>query len=137
MKNQIKEDIGIDLKIFDKDAEIAKFKNIRPAGWSIAVRLYTSPGQTAGGIIIPSSSTDEEKYRNFVGLVVAMADGAYQDEVRYKNTGPWCKVGDWVYFPRHAGYQISFRGMPVYILNDDVISGVLEDPINDIPNMSK
>ena len=136
MKNQVKEDIGIDLKTFDKDVEIAKFKNIRPTGWSIAVRLYTQP-QKVGSLYMPDSYNDEQKYRNFVGLVVAMADGAYKDEVRYKNTGPWCKVGDWVYFPRHAGYQISFRGMPVYILNDDVISGVLEDPINDITNMTK
>lgn len=136
MKNQTNEDTGIDLENFDKEAEIAKFKNIRPTGWSLAVRLYTKP-QKVGNLYVPDGYHEEQKYKNFVGLVVAAADGVYKDEVRYKDTGPWCKVGDWVYFPRHAGYQISFRGMPVYILNDDVISGILTDPINDIPNISK
>ena len=33
MKNQVKLDEGIDLESFDKEAEIAKFKNVKLVGW--------------------------------------------------------------------------------------------------------
>ena len=136
MKSVNNEDQGIDLANFDKAAEIAKFANIKPTGWSLVVRLYTST-KKIGSLYIPDKAHDEQRYRNFVGLVVGMSPAAYKDKERYKDTGQWCKVGDWVYFPRHSGYQISYKDMPVYILNDDVISGVLLNPEEDIPNMSK
>lgn len=136
MKNQVKLDEGIDLESFDKEAEIAKFKNVKLAGWSIMVRLYTQP-KKIGNLYMPDSVHQEQQYKNFVGLVVSMSDAAYKDDARYKDTGPYCKIGDWVFFPRHSGYKMNYHGMPVFVLNEDVISGVLKDPINDIPYISK
>ena len=135
-KIEIKHDQGIDLNNFNTEEEVAKFKNLRLAGWSIAVRLYTQPSKV-GSLFVPDSVRNEEQYRNFVGLVVGVSKAAYQDKVRYEQTGPYCKIGDWVFFPRHSGYKIKYHGMPLFILNEDVISGVLEDPINDIPHISK
>lgn len=121
-------DDGIDLATFDKDAEIAKFDKMEPQGWTVIVRLYTVSKKTTGGIIIPDTAHDDQQYRNCVGLVVKKAKGAYVDD-RYASTGPWCEVGDWVIFPRHAGYKIQYNGLPVFVLKEDAIDVVVEDPL--------
>jgi len=123
----IKDEVGIDLENFSKEAEIEKFKDIKMQGWSILVRLYITPQQTKKGIILPGQFQDDEKYRNCVGLVVKKSTGAYLD-ARYNDTGPWCKVGDWVVFPRHAGYRILYKNLPVFVLKEDAIDAVVEDP---------
>ena len=134
MKN--KQDEGIDLETFNVEQEILKFKNLKLSGWNIAVRLYTAP-QKLGNLYIPDSIRSEDQYKNCVGFVVGMSKGAYQDEHRYKYTGAYCKLGDCVLFPMHSGFKISYYGAPLFILNEDVISAVLADPINDIPQISK
>ena len=61
------------------------------------------------------------------GMVVQMGEDAYQG-TRFENTGPWCKVGDWVSLPRHEGVQFDYRGKPMFYINDDKIVNVIEDP---------
>ncbi len=113
-------DYGIDLVNFDADAEIAKFEDLPPVGWSLMLRLYTEPEMTAGGLILPPKVRDEAVCNNFIGLVVGMSKDAYTD-IRYEKTGPWCKIGDWVIFPRHSGYRIFVGDIPLWILKEDAI----------------
>ena len=135
MKNQIKEDQGIDFDNFSLKEEVEKFKGIEPQGWTVLVRLYTKPKKTKGGLVLPDTVHSEQQYRNCVGLVVKVSKAAYMD-VRYEDTGPWCKVGDWVVFPRHAGYKILYKQMPLFVLKEDAIDLVISN-IDDIPEISK
>lgn len=121
------QDEGIDLTNFNKEIEIAKFKHIKPQGWTVIVRLYTEPTMV-NGIIRTSSTHDEQQYHNCVGLVVSKSFAAYQDNNRYGQTGSWCEVGDWVLFPRHAGYKILSDGIPLFVLKEDAIDAIIEDP---------
>jgi len=127
MKSELKEDSGIDLQNFTPEEEIAKFKGIKPQGWTVLVRLYTKPKKTTNGLYIPDTVHDEQQYKNCTGLVVAKSKAAYQDP-RYKETGHWCEVGDWVIFPRHAGYKIQYNGIPVFVLPEDAINVVTDFP---------
>jgi hypothetical protein len=121
-------DPGIDLDTFDKEAEIAKFKNvIKPVGWHMHVRLYTEP-KIVKNVILPDVVRDEGLYKNCVGLVLQLGKGCFEDE-RYRKTGPWCEVGDWIVFPRHAGFRIFVLGIPIWVLPEDgLTSQVLSDP---------
>lgn len=121
-----KEDLGIDLQNFSKEEEISKFEDVEPQGWTILVRLYTEP-KVKNGLYIPDIVHDEQQYKNCVGLVVRKSKAAYLDD-RYNQTGEWCKVGDWVGFPRHAGYKIHYEGLPVFVLKEDAIDFVIGDP---------
>jgi len=121
-----KEDLGIDLQNFFPDEEIAKFKDVEPQGWTILVRLYTEP-KVKNGLYMPDIVHDEQQYRSCVGLVVRKSKAAYLDD-RYDKTGQWCDVGDWVVFPRHAGYKIHYEGMPIFVLKEDAIDLVIKDP---------
>jgi len=120
------EDLGIDINNFSIEEEIKKFQNIKPQGWTVVVRLYTEP-KIVNGIFRPDVVHDEQQYRSCVGLVVAKSKAAYLDP-RYDQTGEWCKVGDWVVFPRHAGYKINCHKLPIFVLKEDAIDLIIDDP---------
>lgn len=120
-------DEGIDLTNFSIEEEIAKFKGIKPQGWTVVVRLYIEP-QQVNGIYIPDTSHEDQRFQSCAGFVVGISPAAYKDSERYGQTGPWCQLGDWVIFPRHAGYIIYYEGIPLYILKEDAIDGVIDDP---------
>ena len=69
----------------------------------------------------------DNKLINFTGLVVKLSTGAYKDD-RYKLTGPYCKVGDWVMFPRAHGTTYSYNGLTTITLNEDAVLKVIDDP---------
>lgn len=121
-----KNDKGINIETFDPNLEIAQFKGIRPVGWALMIRLYGDPVEK-NGITIPKTAHDEQQYKSCVGLVVDMSPAAYKDE-RYKETGPWCKIGDWVIFPRHGGSKVYCDGLPCFFLKEDAIDGIADDP---------
>lgn len=120
------EDLGIDLDNFDKEAEIAKFGDVPMPLWNILIRLYTTP-KKVGALILPDTMHDNQKYHVCTGLVVKIAPGAYKD-ARYKDTGPACKVGDWVVIARHSGLRLEYEGMPIFIVKEDAIEMPTDDP---------
>jgi hypothetical protein len=126
-ENEQYEDPGINLATFDWEAEIAKLKDVIDVrGWNLLVRLYTEP-KVVKSVMRPPSVREEDLYTNCVGLVVQKAPGAYKD-IRYRETGPWCEVGEWVVFPRHAGYRIFVKGLPVWLLKEDAIDAAVKNP---------
>ncbi len=121
------DEVAIDLDNFDKWDEIAKFEDIKAVGWSIIVRLYVEKSNHKSNLYVPSSVIDNQKYINCTGLVVKVAKNVYMDK-RYDQTGVWCDIGDWVVFPRHGGYRIVYKGMPVFILKEDAIDAIVTNP---------
>ena len=76
---------------------------------------------------LPTVATRDDKYKSCTGVVLAVSPDAYSDEKWFKS-GPECKVGDIVVFPRHAGIQVNYRKIPVHYMPSDAISGILIDP---------
>ena len=102
-----------------------------PAGFFVAVRLWIPPEakELEGGkkLFFADAHRDERKYTSAVGLVCALGPDCYKGD-RFKETGPWCNVGDWVMFNRYEGNALSYRGVPMVLLPDDRILAVVADP---------
>lgn len=120
-------DEGIDINTFDKEAEIAKFEDCEAPLWQIVVRLYTSPEKTKGGLYLTAKTREDEQFKTIVGLVVKISPGSYKDS-RYKDTGPACKVGDWVVIARHSGLRMKYNGLPIFCTKEDGIELIVKDP---------
>jgi co-chaperonin GroES (HSP10) len=105
--------------------------DMNPAGYYLALRLWVPPEKiiTSNGVelFMPDTFRDERKYTSAVALVCAIGADAYSGD-RFEKTGPWCKVGDWVIFPRYEGNAMSYRGVPMVLLPDDRILAVISDP---------
>lgn len=124
----------IAVKIFLADEKIITKKNSVGNDIQIAVpegyrdekeKVYVN--KVDGTIVLPEHVVEERKFRNCSGLVLSLGPLAYKGK-KFEGSGPWCKVGDWVMFPRNEGHQINYRGIPMQIIPDDRVMMVVEDP---------
>ena len=100
------------VKIFVRPEEISTFK--------------TAEGKTVS-IVLPEMFLANDPYTNFTALVIHVAQDCYTDE-EYKETGPYCKVGDWIIIPRNVGTQQNYRGVTVQVIPEHAVYCVVEDP---------
>src|SRR5579859_5957784 len=114
----------IAVKIFLADEKIITKKNSVGKDIQIAVPDGYNPetekvyvNKSDGTIVLPEHVVEERKFRNCSGLILAMGPLAYKGK-KFEGSGPWCKVGDWVMFPRNEGHQINYRGIPMQIIPD-------------------
>lgn len=123
------------------------------AGWHMCVWVYEEKfARTADGkkttLLLGSNAQENEKYRNCAGLVVAQGPECFLGK-RFKENffirllrniklfdkwlgpcmkKPWCRVGDWIMFPRHEGQMCNYRGLPMMMLPDIKMYTPIERP---------
>ena len=118
------DEIGIDIDNFNMAEELKNFDDCKVKPVEILIRLYIQPKKTKGGIILDNT---KDTFHEIVGYVAKIGDCAFEGE-RYKNWGRWYKVGDWVVFPRHAGFRFTYKKLPVFSIIDDAPNMVVPDP---------
>ena len=89
-----------------------------------------------------------DKWRNCVGRVVLQGNDCYIGErfpfkenwlrtlirpffnrwMSPARQQPWCKVGDWVMFPRAEGTPVTFKGRPLVLIPDDRALMIVQNP---------
>jgi co-chaperonin GroES (HSP10) len=110
----------------------------KPAGYHMLIKLYIRPEElkkikredgTEATIYLGDAQRMEDQYRTCVALVIAQGPECYQEtETKKFPQGPWCRVGDWVVFPRHEGTRFVYKGVPMFFIPDDRIFGTVFDP---------
>lgn len=121
-KQFIEEELGFEsIKAFSKKIVVKVF--VRPE----EISTFTTDSGKEVSIVMPEMYLANDKYTNFTALVLDIAKDCYTDE-EYEETGPWCKVGDWVVIPRNVGTQQDYRGVTVQVIPENAIYCVVEDP---------
>lgn len=95
---------------------------IHPVEFKVLVRPKKVEEKTVGGIIIPESAKEKEKYATVEGVLVAIGTIAF--------TSPdWLdkpKVGDTVLYDKYSGARVKGKDEEEYILlNDKEIGAVI------------
>lgn len=108
-------------------------KNVgRPFGYRVVVMPVRPVEKTVGGIIIPPSAKEADEYLNYVGAIVAIGPGAFQ-QPKWKVLGmsgdDFPKVGDYVVFAPHSPMKINFEGNKMIVINDDEILMQIDSPV--------
>jgi co-chaperonin GroES (HSP10) len=108
----------------NKGSEIDKKLSYKdPVTGEVKKSLLEAPDDLAKNI------ADEDKWTECVGLVIYLGDEAYKTgKFADGKSKPWCKLGDWVVFPRHEGTLISYRDKPVMLIPDDRVIARIPDP---------
>lgn len=129
------DDSGIDFENYDLDELVNEtYKESHPVGYQVVVRIYKPKIviKTSGGLFLPEETigkaNQDHKFTNFVGLVVKIAPGCYKDTERYKFTGPYCQVGDWVMFPRASAHTYAHKGLTSATIWEDRLVQRVDDP---------
>jgi len=110
-------------------------------GYLIGIKVYIRPEDiktitrddgTTAKLYRPGGKFDLDRFTSGVGLVVGVGPQAYRGKDQFGNDrfpeGPWCKVGDWVVFPRYESTQISWRDIPLVTVADEKVCMVVADP---------
>src|SRR3990167_63339 len=104
---------------------------VRPAGPKIFIRPEKleevdpifKRAKAAGIEIEHSSEVKRERFAVVKAVVMAIGSVAWHD---YPGKEPWCKVGDVIYFAKHAGFIPT--DFPDYrLIYDDDVLGVVEE----------
>lgn len=127
-----------------------KHTTLRPVGHHLVIEPITLPEKSKGGIIIQHAGTDWDKLSKAsrqLGTVLAIGNQCWKAhavglldlvEARDPALEPWCKVGDLIFYSRHAGKfmfdPIMRKETPIdgqsdlkelYVINDDDVIAVL------------
>ena len=94
----------------------------------VLLATYLRPTQTKGGLHLPSSHVDEDKYQSKVGLVLAVGPQAFDDPEGKWFQGVEVKVGDWVVFRPADGWQVTVNKQPCRMLTDVGVRARLSHP---------
>jgi len=114
-------------------AEIGEdLKKFRVFGEIVMVASYIAPRKTAGGIILPDNSLDEDRWQGKVGLIVKMGPMAFKYRGQFKwewdEAGP-PKIGDYVCFNSADGFdEVGIRGHSLRWIPDQLLKQDLHDP---------
>ena len=92
------------------------FENFQPLGNRILVKLTAKEQKTASGLYIP----DNIEKNNLIGSILSIGEGKYSQA---GNLIPMhVKVGDTVYFYKHAGSVIDSYHV---VLSEDEVLGII------------
>lgn len=97
-------------QIFDNAGDLDDFEIFNT---SVLVGVYLRDGdgkkeaKTRGGLIVPDSVTNEDKYQSKMGVILGMGPDAFNDP-----TGRWFinsefAIGDWVVFRPSDGWNLT------------------------------
>jgi len=96
----------------------------------ILVGIYLRPDdhKTAGGILLPQKTLDEDRWQGKVGLVLKKGPLAFVDDGSTNFEGQSVSDGDWVIYRVSDGFPIDVNGTHCRLLEDVHIKGRVPDP---------
>ncbi len=96
---------------------------IRPLDLRVLVSVVEMDERTAGGVLIPETVRDKEKYASTRATVLAIGKNAFKD---WSDEEP-PKVGDVITMAKYAGVNIKGEdGKEYRMVNDGDITGVVQ-----------
>lgn len=117
----------------DPKAEIIKL--LGPAldqfsvlGDRVLVATYIRAEKTKGGIIMPGSQRDEDRYQGKVGLILKQGPTAFKYDGAYPYEGDVPSVGQWAVYRTSDTWEFFLNNVSCRLLPSDMIRAVIDDP---------
>jgi len=95
-------------------------------GYRILIRAPETPQKSRGGVWRTDQSVDAARYRENIGLVLAVGPKAFQGKGFEEEVEPRCKPGDWVYYSSYEKEQYTINGFLCFFINDDRVHYTLK-----------
>ena len=99
---------------------MSKDIKIKPLGKKVLVKPDKLEEKTAGGLVLPPSSTEGEKPET--GVIIKLGEGTIKGKKITFNV----KVGDRVYFKKYSPEEIEIEGVKYFILDTDDVLAVIK-----------
>ena len=116
-----------DMWITDEEEEVTPDVLPELPGFHVLVRPVSVKEKTKGGILLPNSTKEDMSYLTTIGKVIKVGELAYNDTDKFSK-GPWCTLGDYVCYAKHAGQKIQYKNVKMLLLYDDQVIMKVQDP---------
>lgn len=107
---------------------IGNLDGYRVLASNVLVATYIKPARTAGGIIIPDSGTDEDRWQGKVGLVLKLGHTAFKYDGMAAYEGPIPEVGEFVMFHTSDSRELGINGTSCRFVDSSLIRMIVPDP---------
>lgn len=101
-----------------------------PLGTTVLCATYVQPARTAGGILLPDKSVDEDRWQGKLNLVLKLGEQAFRYADHYQQVpyqGPRPKVGEYVLFHPQDGRELFIRNTSCRIVDSALIRMIVRD----------
>lgn len=111
------------------------FEPPRVCGIRIVVALYApkelsefvDENGVKKAIALSTESAVLESHLSVSGRVIGIGSDAYVGDC-FSNSGPYCKIGDYIAFDGKEGTRLKYRGTSIRIIEDHKCLMPIEDP---------
>jgi chaperonin GroES len=103
---------------------------IRPMQFKLVIEVERAEERTKGGIFVPENAQDRRQFEITRGLVVAVGPAAFTDHNQYPEGTERPKVGDRIWFDKHAGTQVKAKrdhSLLYRIIEDTDVTGIVDE----------
>ncbi len=108
--------------------EIGDLSGIRLIANQVLVGIYVRPEKMASGLVLPTTTTNEDKYQGKVGLILKHGPKAFDGEWQELHGDNVPKVGDWITFKVYDTWMQKMNGIEVRMLKDQEVRAIVEHP---------
>jgi hypothetical protein len=109
--------------------EVGPIDKIHPVNQYVLLALYVRPAtRTLGGVELPDSHVDEDRYQGRVGLVLKVGPRAFIDDGPAKFYGFKAEPGQWVVYRPSDGMRCQIGKRDCRLVTDVAIKMVLDGP---------
>lgn len=96
---------------------------VQPIEYNLVVKMHSTEEVTSGGIILPDSTKDKEKWAQEKVTIVAMSPLAFD----YDEKAPKPQVGQTVMMAKYAGSNFKGRdGEDYTLIKDKDVTAIIE-----------
>jgi len=88
--------------------EVGDLSGVEIFNNQVLCAVYRRPEKTKGGILLPGSNLDEDKYQSKVGLILKMGASAFKPDSEWFK-GVSFSEHDWVVFRPSDGWSITVK----------------------------
>lgn len=102
--------------------EVGDISGVEIFNNQVLCAVYRRPEKTRGGILLPGSNLDEDKYQSKVGLILKMGASAFEEGSDWFK-GVKIDVNDWVVFRPSDGWNVTLKSKD----GSEVICRIIDD----------
>ena len=107
---------------------VGDIENVEIFRNQVLVAIYIPPEKTRGGILMPGSTRDENKFQGKIGLVLKNGPLAFVDPEGKWFAGVKIEIDDWVVFRPSDGWALTVNGHVCRVIDDTDIRGRVDHP---------
>jgi len=94
----------------------------------VLIAIYIKPKMTAGGILVPEATRDEDIWQGKVGLVIKKGPTAFVEEQEKWFKDVKVDVHDWIYARSSEGWSLKVHDVHCRLVDDVNVRGKISHP---------